>query len=59
MLERIRTLLEFLRSLAGMRLETAFAGFPIGHIGVHEAFEDPAVVRYEQVDEIVDDDELA
>ncbi len=55
----VQILLEFLRSLAGVRLEASFAGFPIGHVGVHEAFEDSAVVRYEQVDEFVDDDELA
>jgi hypothetical protein len=34
----IRTLFEFLRSLVGVSLETALAGFPIGHVGVHEAF---------------------
>jgi len=28
-----------------MRLEVSLAGFPIGHIGVHEAFEDSAVVE--------------
>ncbi len=42
-----------------MCLEAPLAGFPIGHVGVHEAFEDPAVVGYEQVDEFVDDDELS